>query len=88
MGSTAVDSLIFRDIFSTEAMRRIWSDENRIQKYLDIEVALAKVQAQLGIIPAEAAAEIAKHGEVSQFNLPKLKERTEAVGYPVLPVVE
>ena len=55
MGSTAIDSLIFRDIFSTEAMRRIWSDENRIQKYLDVEVALARVQAKLGIIPAEAA---------------------------------
>jgi 3-carboxy-cis,cis-muconate cycloisomerase len=88
MGSTAVDSLIFRGIFSTEAMRRIWSDENRIQKYLDIEVALAKVQAKLGIIPAEAAAEIAKHGEVSQFDMLQLKKRTEAIGYPVLPVVE
>ena len=88
MGSTAVDSLIFRDIFSTEAMRRIWSDENRIQKYLDIEIALAKVQAKLGIIPAEAAAEIAKHAEVSQFDLSQLKKRTEAIGYPVLPVVE
>ncbi|HWF37259.1 MAG TPA: 3-carboxy-cis,cis-muconate cycloisomerase [Candidatus Acidoferrales bacterium] len=88
MGSTAVDSLIFRDIFSTEAMRRIWSDENRIQKYLDIEIALAKVQAKLGIIPAEAAGEIARHGEVSQFDLLQLKKRTEAIGYPVLPVVE
>ncbi len=88
MGSTAIDSLIFRDIFSTEAMRRIWSDENRIQKYLDVEVALARVQAKLGIIPAEAATEIEKHGDVARFDLPKLKKRTEAIGYPVLPVVE
>jgi 3-carboxy-cis,cis-muconate cycloisomerase len=88
MGSTVVDSLIFRDIFSTEAMRRVWSDENRIQKYLDIEVALARVQARLGIIPSEAASEIEKHGEVAQYDLPKLKRRTEAIGYPVLPVVE
>ncbi len=35
MGSTAIDSGIFRDIFSTEPMRRVWSDENRIQKYLE-----------------------------------------------------
>lgn len=88
MGSTAIDSLIFRNIFSTDAMRRIWSDENRIQKYLDIEVALARVQAQLGIIPAEAATEIAKHGDVLQYDVGKLKNRTEAIGYPVLPVVE
>lgn len=88
MGSTAIDSLIFRNIFSTDAMRRIWSDENRIQKYLDIEAALARVQAQLGIIPAEAATEIAKHGDVLQYDVGKLKNRTEAIGYPVLPVVE
>ena len=88
MGSTAIDSLIFRDIFSTEAMRAIWSDENRIQKYLDIEVALARVQAELGIIPGEAAKEIARHGDVRQYDLAKLKRRTEAIGYPVLPVVE
>jgi 3-carboxy-cis,cis-muconate cycloisomerase len=88
MGSTAIDSLIFGNIFSTDAMRRIWSDENRIQKYLDIEVALAHVQAQLGIIPAEAATEIAKHGDVLQYDVGKLKKRTEAIGYPVLPVVE
>lgn len=88
MGSTAIDSLIFRNIFSTDAMRRTWSDENRIQKYLDIEAALARVQAQLGIIPAEAATEIAKHGDVLQYDVGKLKNRTEAIGYPVLPVVE
>jgi 3-carboxy-cis,cis-muconate cycloisomerase len=88
MGSTAIDSLIFRDIFSTEAMRRVWSDENRIQKYLDVEVALARVQAGLGIIPAEAAQEIAKHAEITQYDLEKLKKRTEAIGYPILPVVE
>jgi len=88
MGSTAIDSLIFREIFSTEAMRAIWSDENRIQKYLDVEVALARVQAELGIIPAEAASEIARHGDVLQYDVARLKKRTEAVGYPVLPVVE
>ncbi len=88
MGSTSIDSKIFRDIFSTEAMRRVWSDENRIQKYLDIEAALARAQARLGVIPHEAAQEIEKHAHVDQFDMEKLKQRTEAIGYPVLPVVE
>jgi len=88
MGSTAIDSGIFRDIFSTEPMRRVWSDENRIQKYLDIEAALARAQAQLGVIPREAAVEIEKHTHAKEFDLAKLKKRTEAIGYPVLPVVE
>ncbi|HEX4207184.1 MAG TPA: 3-carboxy-cis,cis-muconate cycloisomerase [Ktedonobacteraceae bacterium] len=88
MASTVVDSLIFRDIFSTEEMRRIFSDEYRVQRYLDIEAALAKVQARLGIIPQTAADEIAAHCHVEQLDLNTLKTQTEAIGYPVLPVVQ
>ena len=65
MPSTIVDSAIFGNIFSTDAMRAVWSDENRTQKYLDIEAALARVQARLEIIPQEAADEI----PVSQLNI-------------------
>ena len=36
MPTTLIDSAIFGDIFSTDPMRRVWSDENRTQKYLDI----------------------------------------------------
>ena len=42
MPATAIDSAIFRDIFGTEAMRQVWSDGNRIQKYLDFEAGLAR----------------------------------------------
>ncbi len=40
MPSTILDSAVFRDIFTTPAMRGVWSDENRVQKYLDFEAAL------------------------------------------------
>ena len=40
MPSTIIDSAIFGDFFSSEAMRNVWSDESRTQKYLDIEGAL------------------------------------------------
>ena len=42
MPSSLIDSAVFRDIFSTEAMRKVFSDENRVQKYLDLEAALAR----------------------------------------------
>ena len=61
MTAVGVSSGIFRDIFSTEPMRRIFADENRIQKYLDIEAALARAQARLGIIPQDACDEICRH---------------------------
>jgi len=87
MPSTVVDSAIFGNIFSTEAMRKVWSDENRTQKYLDVEAALARVQGRLGLIPAEAAEEIVCHCSVAQIDMDRLRQQTERIGYPVLGVV-
>jgi len=88
MTATAIDSAVFRDIFSTEAMRRVFSDENRIQKYLDFEAGLARAQARLGIIPQNACDEIVKHCRVEEIDIAKVKTETERIGYPVLPVVQ
>jgi 3-carboxy-cis,cis-muconate cycloisomerase len=88
MPSTILDSTVFRDIFTTGAMRNVFSDENRVQKYLDFEAALARAQARLGIIPQEAADEIGAHCDLKFIDMAKLKEATEKIGYPVLPVVQ
>lgn len=87
MAATIIDSAIFGNIFSTEAMRRVWSDENRTQKYLDIEAALARVQGRLGIIPAEAAEEIISNCVLKKIDMAKLAEQTQRIGYPILGVV-
>jgi 3-carboxy-cis,cis-muconate cycloisomerase len=88
MPATALDSAIFRDIFTTEEMRRIFSDEGRVAFYLEFEAALARVQARLGIIPAEAAEEIQRQCRIENIDLAALKRQTERIGYPVLPVVQ
>jgi 3-carboxy-cis,cis-muconate cycloisomerase len=88
MPSTIFDSAVFRDIFTTEAMRNVFSDENRVQKYLDFEAALARAQARLKIIPQEAADEVVKHCDAKEYDMAKLKEATERIGTPVLPMVQ
>jgi len=85
---SATGSEIFGDIFGTAAMRRIFSDQARVQYYLDIEAALARVQARLGIIPTEAAEEIVRHCHADELDFATLKTQTERIGYPVLPVVQ
>ncbi len=87
MPATIIDSTIFRNMFSTPAMRDIWSDLYRTARYLDVERALAQVQGRLGIIPQEAADEIVKHCDVANFDMEKLRVQTERVGSPILPVV-
>ncbi|KAI8330422.1 3-carboxy-cis,cis-muconate cycloisomerase [Chlamydoabsidia padenii] len=85
--STVINSSIFKDIFGTAEMRNIWSDETRTKYYLDWEVALAKVQSDMGIIPMEAYVEIKSKANLDHVNLTKLKSTTELIGYPVLGVV-
>ena len=87
MPATIIDSKIFGDIFSDAAMRQVWSDENRTAKYLGIERALAKVQGELGLIPKEAADEIVKNCNIEQIDWVQLKAKTEAIGYPIIAVV-
>ncbi|MDR0649157.1 MAG: adenylosuccinate lyase [Synergistaceae bacterium] len=46
--------------YSTEEMGKIWSDENRFAKWLDVELAVCKAWAQDGAIPAQDLEEIEK----------------------------
>jgi 3-carboxy-cis,cis-muconate cycloisomerase len=87
MPSTIIDSHVFQGIFSSDEMRAVWSDENRTQHYLDIEAALATVQAKLGIIPQEAADEIVSHCSIDQIDMDELRRQTERIGYPIIAVV-
>jgi 3-carboxy-cis,cis-muconate cycloisomerase len=88
MTATTLDSAIFRDIFTTPEMRRVFSDEQRTAFYLEIEAALARVQGRLGIIPEEAMREIVARCRVENIDFPKLKQTTERIGYPILGVVQ
>ena len=86
--ATVIDSDVYSDIFSTSAMRDVWSDRSRVQYYLDFEKALAITQAYLDVIPREAAEEISLHCNVDEIDFAKLKTATKHIGYPVLPVVQ
>jgi 3-carboxy-cis,cis-muconate cycloisomerase len=88
MTATALDSVIFRDIFTTPEMRQVFSDEGRTAYYLDIEAALARAQARLGVIPEAAAREIERQCRIENIDLARLKQQTERIGYPILGVVQ
>ena len=87
MAASIIDSSIFQGIFSSDEMRQVWSDENRTSKYIDVERALAIVQARLKLIPQEAADEIVSHCHLEQIDMARLRQQTERIGYPILGVV-
>jgi 3-carboxy-cis,cis-muconate cycloisomerase len=87
MAASIIDSSIFQGIFTTDAMRQVWSDENRTAKYVEIEKALAIVQGRLGLIPKDAADEIVSHCRIEEIDMVRLRQQTERIGYPILGVV-
>ena len=87
MASTVLDSALFRDSFGTPAMRAVFDDAALLARYTEVEVALARAQGRLGVIPAQAALDIAAKCDASGLDLDRLKQETEIVGYPILPLV-
>jgi 3-carboxy-cis,cis-muconate cycloisomerase len=85
--TTVLDSILFRDAFGTPAMREVFSDFSLISRYAEVEIALAKAEARCGVIPAPAAEEIAKRTDVSTLDFELLRQETDIVGYPILPLV-
>jgi 3-carboxy-cis,cis-muconate cycloisomerase len=85
--TTVLDSILFRDAFGTSAMRDVFSDRALVARYVEVEVALAQAEARTGVIPQQAADEIAKRAKAATLDVDKLREETDLVGYPILPVV-
>lgn len=87
MPISVIESAIFKDMFGTPAMRAVFDDAATLRRYVETEVALARVQGRLGIIPQAAADAIAECADASRLDIEKLKAETEIVGYPILPLV-
>ena len=87
MPISMLESAIFKDMFGTAAMRAVFDDAATLYRYTETEIALAKVQGDLGVIPKAAAAAIGQRADSTKLDLVELKRETEIVGYPILPLV-
>lgn len=75
---------LFAPLFSDPDLTPILSDAQFIAEMVRVEVALAKVEAQLGIIPAEAAERISQAVVSFTPNLTALQNGVESAGIPTI----
>ena len=47
--------------YTRPEMGKIWSEQNKFQQWLEVELAASEALAQLGVVPAEAAVLLRKH---------------------------
>ncbi len=87
MGSHIIDSELFGDQFSSAEMRETFSLESMLKGWIDVEVALAKAESELGVIPKEAAREIERNGKVENFDIQVLKSGVDQTWHPLVPFI-
>lgn len=63
--------------YATPQMKSLWSDQNKFQKWLDIEVLACEGMANLGVIPESAASKIKKKAKFDVKRIEKIEEKTK-----------
>jgi adenylosuccinate lyase len=87
MATGVFDSPLLGHVWGTDELRAIFSDETRVQRWFDYEAALALAQAELGIIPKAAAAEIAAKAKVGNVDLDAIGAEIRRIKHPLVPAL-
>jgi adenylosuccinate lyase len=69
------------DRYTLPEMGALWSEQNKFQKWLDVEIAVCEIHADNGIIPAEALEQIKTR---AQFSVARINEIEKTTNHDVI----
>ncbi|HCN89226.1 MAG TPA: hypothetical protein DIT28_08620, partial [Oxalobacteraceae bacterium] len=75
-------------MFSSDAMRAVFSDHSCVQRMLDVEAALARAEGQHGVIPAAAVAPIVAACDAARIDLRSLAQAAASAGNLAIPLIK
>ena len=87
MSAHPADSRLFGHQWSTAESRALFDDEGRVQSWLDILATLAEAQADVGLVPHEAADIIRGHAHVELIDLDLVAAETRASGHSTMGLI-
>jgi adenylosuccinate lyase/3-carboxy-cis,cis-muconate cycloisomerase len=80
-------SALLRDLYGTPEVRAALDSRALLQGWLDAEVALARAEADVGVIPAEAADRIAAEAVATRFDVDELRTGIAESQHPLVPLI-
>ena len=83
MAARLIESLV-----TTEPLAEVFSDVSILQAMLDFEVALARAEARVGIVPKSAAERVAAAAHAGKFDMGALSQGMFRAGTPGIPLVK
>jgi 3-carboxy-cis,cis-muconate cycloisomerase len=84
---SVLDSTIFGPLFSDDRVNRIFEDAAYLRMLVDVEIALARAEALVGVIPATAADQIAK-ARADEIDITAIARGTLRSGFPIIALVQ
>lgn len=79
---------LIESLATTEPLAAVFSDHSVVQAMLDFEIALARAEADLRVIPHSAARAIVKVARVERFDVVALARESLRAGTPAIPLVK
>ncbi|MGI9613223.1 MAG: class-II fumarase/aspartase family protein [Acidimicrobiales bacterium] len=84
---SALDSTVLGPLHTSGELREVLGESGLLERFVQTEAALATAQADVGLIPPEAATQLGLLS-VDDLDLARLADRASEVGYPIVGLVE
>jgi 3-carboxy-cis,cis-muconate cycloisomerase len=85
---TALDSKIFGPLFGDSEINQLLSDQAYVRALVEVETALARAEARVGVIPRAAAEQIFKAADPKKIDIESLSKGTVRSGFPIIALVQ
>jgi len=86
--SHITDSGFYSQSFTTSEAKRVFCDLRRLQRWLEVESALATAQAELGLIPQSAGKRLADTARLDLLDLHAIKQGIATTGHSLIPLLD
>ena len=82
------NSKFYGKLYNTEKINNIFNDEKRMQRWLDVEVALLESQCELGIVPKYVVDKLKKVADIEKLDSNEIIKGIENTGHSLFPLLK
>ena len=86
--TSTLDSKIFGTLFGDAEISQVLTDESYVRALVEVETALARAEARVGVIPQAAVNQIANAADPNKIDLEALARGTAHSGFPIIALVQ
>lgn len=79
--------VLFKNSFGTPEMREVVSEERFVEEFLAVEAALARAEADAGLVPDDVAAEITEKASLEYVDLDRVEENVADIGLFTMSII-